>query len=227
MSSDKKDPGWKSRELEEKYTKITVDFVNSLHTKEFLKLKFDTSDAHIEKILLRLVSTNESFGKLYHKVSELDQFPPFATAMKPFGFEETDIMNIFMGLFAHIILEEFEFLKTAMLMITEKKQFGVYKNGNPKIITGKETLGKLLDKYDEIIPDNKIKNNINNELRNAIGHGKWWIQNNNFCFEDKTKELEQYDLPQLLIEVIQLSTFLRCFYEKGFARAIQIKRNEN
>lgn len=226
MKTDNKEPGWKTRELEEEYSKIAINFIDSLHAKNFLRLQFDSSDEHITKILLRLTSTNESFVKLFDTVSKLDRFPPFATAMNEFGFKEEDIMKIFMGLFAHVMFEEFEFLKTIMLMITEKKQYGIDKNGRPKAITGNETLGQILYKYDEIISDNRIQDNLNNDLRNVLGHGKWWIQNNKFCFENKRGVLEQYDLPQLLREAIHLSTFLMCFYNKGLARATQIKRNK-
>lgn len=227
MKSEKKEPGWKQKELEEKYSKIAVDFVNSLHKKDFLKLQFNSDDAYIEKILLRLTGTNQSFAKLFDIVSNLSKFPPFAKAIQPFGFTEQDIMRIFMGLFVHIMLEEFEFLKTIMLMITKKKQYGIDKNGKPKKVTGKETLGQLIGKYDEIIPDNKIRENLNNELRNTLGHGKWWPQKLNFCFVGKDERVKQYDIPQLFIQAIQLSTFVKCFYEKGFERATQIKRGSH
>lgn len=225
MSSDKA-PGWKQRELEEKYTKIAIDFVNSLHKNSFLRLQFDDSDSHVEKMLLRLSSTNQSFGKLYDIVSTPSKFQPFVEAMKPFGFTGDDIMRIFTGLFAHVMLEEFEFLKTIMLMITEKKQYGVDSKANPKRIHGQETLGQLLTKYDEIIPDNKISDNINNELRTVLGHGKWWTSSLHFHFVNKGGLEQKYDIPQLFIEAIQLKTFVECFYQKGFERATQIKRGQ-
>jgi len=225
MSSEKKEPGWKSRELEEQYTKIAINFVDALHSKGFLRLKFDASDAYIEKILIRLDAVNRSFGKLYEIVSSPpSKFQPFVEAMEPFGFTKDDIIRIFTGLFAHAMLEEFEFLKTIMLMITEKKQYGVTKKGNPKEIHGGETLGQLLWKYDEIIPENKIGDNLNNELRTVLGHGKWWTKSFHFCFVDTNGSEKQYDIPRLFTEAIQLATFVRIFYEKGFERATQIKR---
>lgn len=224
MSSEKREPGWKTRELEAKYTKISEDFIDALHSKGFLKLNFDSSDAHIEKILIRLSSTNQSFGKLYDIVSSLVKFPLFATAMKPFGFEKDDIMRIYTALSVHIILEEFEFLKTIMLMITEKKQYGTDKQGKPKTITGKETLGQLLNKYDEIVPSNKLHDVVNNKFRNVVGHGKWWTSSLHFHFEREDGTVDKYDIPEFLLQTMNLSTFLKCFYEKGFARATQIKR---
>jgi len=224
VSSGKKEPGWKTREMEEKFTEIAVDFVNSLYSKGFLRLQFDASDVYIEKILIRLSATNKSFGQLYEIVSSPSKFRPFVQAMQPFGFSENDIMRIFTGLFAHCKLEEFEFLKTIMLMITEKKQFGVTNKGKPKEIHGGETLGQLLSKYDELIPDNKISDNINNEIRTVLGHGKWWTKSLHFCFVGSNGSEKQYDIPQLFIEAIQLATFVRIFYEKGFERATQIKR---
>ena len=223
MGEDKK-PGWRSREMEKKYTKISEDFVDALHVKGFLKLRFDSSDARIEKILIRLSTTNQSFGKLYDLVSELEKFPPFAEAMKSFGFQQDDIMRIYTALSVHIILEEFEFLKTLMLMITEKKQYGTDKDGKPKAITGKETLGKLLNKYDEIVPKNQLHDVINNKFRNVVGHGKWWTSSQHFHFERDDGTIDKYDIPEFLLQTINLSTFLKCFYEKGFARAAKYKK---
>lgn len=222
--SEDRSPGWKTRQMETEYTQIAVNFVNALHAQGFLKLEFDSSDEHIEKILLRLTATNQSFGKLYEIASDSEKFPPFVEAMKPFGFTEDDVMRIFTGLFVHCKLEEFEFLKTIMLMITEKKQYGETQRGAPKEIHGSETLGQLLAKYDELIPDNKIRDIVNNKLRTVLGHGKWWTKSLHFCYVDKNDIEHEYDIPELLLEGIQIATFVRIFYEKGFERATQIKR---
>lgn len=223
MNTDQK-PGWKTREMEKNYAEFTVNFIDALHAKGFLKLHFDSDEQYIEKVLIRLSSTNQSFGKLYEIVSDLNKFSHFKDAMKPFEFTGDDIMRMFTGLFVHCKLEEFEFLKTIMLMITEKKQYGTGKKGNPKMIRGTETLGQLLPKYDDILDNYKITDHINNELRNALAHGKWWTRSFHFCFIGKDGQEKQYDIPQLFIEAIHIATFVRIFYEKGFERATQIKR---
>lgn len=223
MSEDRS-PGWKSREMEREYTEISVNFIDALHAQGFLKLQFDSSDDHIEKILLRLTGTNQSFGKLDTLLSNMEKFSSLKEALSPFDIKENNIMQIYTGLLVHIILEEFEFLKTIMLMITEKKQYGTSNRGEPKMITGKETLGTLLNKYDEIVPDNKLHNVIDNRFRNVVGHGKWWTKPNNFCFVKTDGAIENYEIHEFLLQAIKLSTFLKCFYEKGFERATQIKR---
>lgn len=224
MSKETKEPGWKTREIEKDYTQISIKFIDSLHAKGFLKLQFDTNDKHVEKILKRLTATSQSFGKIYEIVSDLEKFPSFKDAVEPFGFSGDDVMRIFTGMFVHCKLEEFEFLKTIMLMITEKKQYGENKKGYPKEIHGGETLGQLLVKYDEMIPDNKISQIVNNKLRTVLGHGKWWTKRFHFCFIDKNNVQQEYNIPELLLEGIQIATFTRIFYEKGFERANQIKR---
>ncbi len=223
MSEDRS-PGWKTRQMEREYTEIAVNFVDALHAQGFLKLEFDSSDEHIEKILKRLTATSQSFGKLYDIVSDTEKFPSFRDAIEPFGFSGDDMMRIFTGMFAHCKLEEFEFLKTIMLMITEKKEYGIDRRGNPKEIRGGETLGQLLAKFDEFIPDNKIRDIVNNKLRTVLGHGKWWTKSFHFCFVDKNGVEQEYDIAELLLEGIQIATFTRIFYEKGFERATAIKR---
>ncbi len=224
MHDNGMEPGWRTREMEKKYTQISVDFVDALNSKGFLKLKFDSNDKHVEKILKRLTATSQSFGILYEIVSDLEKFSSFKNVIKPFGFSEDDVMRIFTGMFVHCKLEEFEFLKTIMLMITEKKQYGVDKKGKPKEINGNETLGTLLVKYDELIPNNKIHEIVNNKLRTVLGHGKWWTKSFHFCFVDRNGVEQEYDIPELLIEGIQIATFTKVFYEKGFERATQIKK---
>ena len=224
--SEDRSPGWKSREMEQEYTEIAVNFVNALHERDFLKLEFDSNDEHIKKILLRLTGTNQSFGKLDTILSDLEKFSSFKEAITPFDLEGDDIMRLYTALLVHTILEEFEFLKTIMLMITEKKQYGTSNRGEPKTITGKETLGTLLNKYDEIVPDNKLHDVVDNRFRNVLGHGKWWTSQTHFCFEKTDGTIEQYEIHEFLLQAIKLSTFLKCFYEKGFERATQIKRGQ-
>ena len=73
-----------------------------------------------------------------------------------------------------------------------------------------------------------IKNNLNLELRNAIGHGKWYIENQQFCYEGKSpeKEIKKLSIGELFVLQMELKEFVTVFYEEGFHYAAIIKKRK-
>jgi hypothetical protein len=188
-----------------------------------LRLRFNNDDEFLEKIMLRLSNTARAFDKLFEIVST-SKIDDFAKTVGKYGFSTTDIMLIFTGLFVHLILETFEMLKNLILMITERKNFDY--NGKQYEITGNETLGQLLDKLDLLLQTNKIKENLNNELRGALAHGTWWAIDRTFYYRNTKNEEKTYTIQQFLEEAHNLTNFTKVFYEAGYKRVSKLKEVE-
>lgn len=73
-----------------------------------------------------------------------------------------------------------------------------------------------------------MKNNLNLELRNAIGHGKWFIENQQFCYEVKSPEkgIKKLSITELFVLQMELKEFVTVFYEEGFEYAAIIKKRK-
>ena len=222
-----KEPGWKTIESRIKYKKISINFVDQMHNKNFLRSEFDNRDDIFEKVMKRLNITGQSFGKLFEIITSKN-YSDFKNTMNNFQLIETDIMIIFTSLFAHLLLEEYEFLKNSILFLIKKETYDVTNDGKKKKIDGSESLGLLLSKLQEITHNDDIKNNLNLELRNAIGHGKWYIENQQFCYEGKSpeKEIKKLSMGQLFVLQMELKEFVTVFYEEGFQYAAIIKKRK-
>ena len=75
------------------------------------------------------------------------------------------------------------------------------------------TLGEIIGNLNQILKEDFFKNFIDKELRNALGHDNWWIENRLiFCYRTKKPEPKKLTSEQFTDVVTKHSSFTSELY---------------
>jgi|GEM_PF-5459069 len=221
----------KGRDAEyyETYKKVIISLIDDLIKKDMIKFWYGTpEDANSVKVVHGSVNTAQRLQKLTDIVDD-QNWQDFEKDLAKYGLTDPDIAGIYFDLLVYNMLIQFELLKNMLLKVLHKK---VYKQTDTvgKVtaktkIDGKEPLGKLLDKLEIISPNNGLKQCINNDLRNAIAHFWYWLENVQFYYANNSdlKNPKTLTLAQFLIEFKKQGLLTKCFGEDGIGRIKRFK----
>lgn len=195
---------------------ITIQFIDELNTKGFLKLYVTKEeDTLTRKVTERVNTEAESIVKL-EKLFHEEKYQPFLDDVAKHGFLLNDIMNYYMGLFAHQMLDCFESFRKYLVIVLDKDKIGL--RGNP-------ALGTIFKNLENKKVKHRFYEIINMELRNALGHGWYWWQNSNFYYtvDPKLLEIKTLTLGELYVITRKTALLLNAFNSTAFQRIIEIK----
>ena len=212
--------GEKDIEIYQKSKQITIEFIDELNKKAFLKEHVTLEeDALTKKVLDRVNSEAKSIAKLEKLFNENKIQSLFDDVLKH-GIDQNDIMNYYMGLLAHQILDVFELFKKYFVIALAKEQLEL--RGNP-------ALGRIFNQLERKNVKHRFFEIIDMDLRNALGHGWYWWQNSKFYYttDPDLKRTRDMTLGELFVKIRQTSLFTRAFTDNAFERIIEIKRNKS
>jgi len=172
----------------------------------------------VEKILDRINSEGVSIEKLELLITS-QNFTNFVKAVNPFGIITQDILNYYSGLLAHQILDIFELFKKYLLVILDKPSLS---------LNGKEPLGKLLNILESKGIDHHFDQFMDADLRNVLGHGWYWFENNefNYIVDPKLKRTKTKTLGQLFVDMRCVSLLTASFIDNAFPSIVEIKKSD-
>lgn len=199
--------GPKDKQLYKKYKKIIITLINDLNQKHLLK-KPHSGDKDILRIIRRMNDSGEAINNLYHLI-EPKIWPKFVKDMKKYKLTEPNLLNIYITLTVHQMLDLYELLKKLILSILERKKHKSVR------ISGKETLGGILDKINVIMPGNKFDGCIDKKLRNALGHGWYWIENDKFYYKTTNGLILNLSFGEFYVKFRKLNLLTDCFAYDG------------
>lgn len=199
--------GPKDKQLYKKYKKIIIALINDLNKKHLLK-KPHGGDKDILRIMRRMNDSGEAINNLYHLI-EPKIWPKFVKDMKKYKLTEPNLLNIYITLTVHQMLDLYELLKKLILSILERKKHKSVR------ISGKETLGGILDKINVIMPGNKFDGCIDKKLRNALGHGWYWIENDKFYYKTTNGLILNLSFGEFYVKFRKLNLLTDCFAYDG------------
>lgn len=212
--------GEKDIEIYQKSKQITIEFIDELNKKGFLKEHVTLEeDALTKKVLDRVNSEAKSIAKLEKLFNENKIQSLFDDVLKH-GIDQNDIMNYYMGLLAHQILDVFELFKKYFVIALAKEQLEL--RGNP-------ALGRIFNQLERKNVKHRFFEIIDMDLRNALGHGWYWWQNSKFYYttDPDLKRTRDMTLGELFVKIRQTSLLTRAFTDNAFERIIEIKRNKS
>jgi hypothetical protein len=162
----------------QKMTSIFENLLIELQSKGHIKEVVQIEQIRAGKEIIQMI---DNFSLAYNSINEIFQHKKeaqFAKIVESLGISETNISYIWYNLALSGFVNQVELLKTCMLLIllTEKPPRRGKRRSD--IIYDDETLGSLLHKLSRLSKYGKeLKKEINNELRNAVVHGWYWIGN--------------------------------------------------
>jgi len=212
--------GKKDLEIYEKGKQATIDFIDEINNKGFLK-KYVTpeEDALIKKVLDRVNSEGQSLTKLENLITS-KKFNDFTNSVSAFGISSKDIMNYYSGLLTRQILDVFELFKKYLMVTLDKSSLS---------LSGNEPLGKLLWILEQKGVVHHFEQFMNKDIRNALGHGWYWFSNNVFYYitDPQLKRTKSKSLGELFVEMRCVSLLTASFIDNAFERVLEIKKHEN
>lgn len=209
--------GKKDIEVYEKGKEASINFINELNKKGFLK-KYITpeEDALIKKVLDRINSEGQSLAKLERLITSKN-FNDFTNSVSHFGISVQDIMNYYSGLLTHQILDIFELFKKYLMTTLDKSVLS---------LTGNEPLGRLLWILEQKGINHEFDQFMDKDIRNSLGHGWYWFENNifNYVIDPQLKRTKTKTLGELFIEMRRASLLTASFIDNAFERILEIKK---
>lgn len=156
--------GQKDIEIYNKSKEIILEFIDELNKKEFLKKHMTLEeDALTETVLDRINSESNSIAKL-EKLFHDKQIELLLNDMSKHGISSEDVMNYYMALLAHQILDIFELFKKYFVLVLSKEKLEL--KGNP-------ALGQIFHQLKTKNVTHRFFEILDMDLRNSIGHG-WY-----------------------------------------------------
>lgn len=209
----------KDLEVYEQSKQITIDYIDELNRKNFLK-KYVTSeeDVLIEKVLERVNMEGISIAKLERLLDQNKIQSLFNDVLK-YEIKEIDVLNYYMALLTHQLLDIFELFKKYLLVTILKEQLGLSKN---------PTLGHILNQLENKGVKHRFYEIIDKDLRNALGHSWYWWQNNKFYYtvDPELKRTKELSLGELFVIVRKTSLLTTSFIDNAFKRILEITKSE-
>jgi hypothetical protein len=163
----------------------------------------DTSDL---KIFERHIITTKMLVLLLRTRGTPENKEKFSNAMKNFGFDKEHVNLLPWIVELQLLLGSYELLKRTLIQVIDLE--------NIPNLKPKSTLGDIIGKLNHRLKQNFFKNFIDNELRNALGHDDWWIENElTFCYKTKNSEPKKLTLEKFSEIVKNHEKFSKSFYE--------------
>jgi hypothetical protein len=212
--------GKKDIEIYEKSKQITNNFIDELNKKGFLK-KYVTpeEDALNSKIMDRINAEAKSIVKL-EKIFHDNKYQPFLDDIKKHDITEIDVMNYYMALLTHQVLDIFELFKKYLVITLDKEKLEL--KGNP-------SLGTILNHLESKKVNHRFDEIINKDLRNALGHSWYWWEKSEFYYtvDPTLKRTKKLTLGELYVITRKTALLTRSFIDNAFARIVEIKREDD
>ena len=208
--------GPKDIEIYKKCKKISVDFIDQLNSKNLLKTYItNEEEVLIDNIRMRLESTRMATEKFEELI--VSDWNTMVKSLDLLGFSKVDIMSMYGGLLVHTILESFELFKKYLLWTIKPE---------PKIHY-QLPLGTILKILREKGVDHNFDQCMDKEIRDAIAHGWYWWDNQNFVYNlDKTlKRTKEIHLGELFIKYRHIELLVKSFNDNAFERVVEIKNS--
>lgn len=209
--------GKKDLEVYEQAKQITINFIDELNRTGFLKKHVTIEeDALTEKVNSRVNTEAISIAKL-ERLFHDNKFQPFFDDTSKHGILQNDIMNFYMGLFTHQLLDVFELFKKYFVVVLDKEKLG---------LKGNTALGVIFHHIENKNVKHRFNEILDIELRNALGHGWYWWQNSEFYYtNDPTlKKTKKLALGELFVTVRHVSLLTRAFTDNAFQHILEIKQ---
>ncbi len=109
------------------------------------------------------------------------------------GWTRSEIITLYLTTTLHLWFDQTEYFKNMLLTLLNKKAF---KECN---IKETDTLGQVFDKLSKVVHVNDFRSLVNPELRNILGHNKWWIEKDFVYYLDKKKKIKRLHKMELLM----------------------------
>lgn len=92
-------------------------------------------------------------------------------------------------------------------------------------LNGKEPLGKILTKLKQKKVENRLVECLDLDLRNAIGHGWYWVDKNKFYYtvDPTLLRAKSLSIVEFLMKVRESFLLTYCFMNTAFDRVKQIR----
>lgn len=153
-----------------------------------------------------------------------DKQGSFFTDISKHGISSPDIMNFYMIALTHQLLDITERFKKYLLITLDKEAIGL--KDNP-------TLGNIFAKLKEKKINHKFDEIMDNQMRNALGHGSYYWKNGEFCYtvDSQYKRTRVLTLGELFVIIRKIVLVGNAFNSIAFDKILEIKRshvpNEN
>lgn len=206
--------------LYDKGKQVTSEFIDDLNSRHALKMHVTLEeDAITSKIMDRINSTMTTRHKLESLVTSAT-VKQFSVEVGKFGLTEADIMNAYGSMMISEILDAYELFKKHLLIVIDKPVLS---------ITGKEALGGLIHKIEQSGITHRFDECMDREIRNAIGHGSYWFENNEFYYvvDPTLRRTKKLTLGELLIKKIEVQRFGQAFMDMAYTKIAQLKASSS
>lgn len=208
----------KDLEIYEASKQKTKSFIDQLNQKKLLRDWITPEEnALVETVLDRINEEGISIAKL-ERIIGTEKVHEFVQSLTKFGIDTQDIMNYYSGLLVHQILDINELFKKYLVPSLDKKALS---------LTGKESLGQLLFKLEQVGIDHGFYEFLDKDLRNALGHGWYWFKNNRFYYvvDPELKRTKDLSLGELFIKMRKTALLTKGFADSAFERMGEIKQS--
>lgn len=196
-------------ELYKHYCQVVTKLIDDLAAVNMLNFEYNAA-------IRKLAEYANNRANLINKLEEVVKNPPINAG----GLTKLDFMKLYVDMIIYLLIIDYGLLENVLLSFVQQK-----KRYNNVTISGEETLTKLLQALEKIIPNNGLKSLVNTNLRNALTHFWYWVEGEHFCYCDNPwfsnpVKLEPFEL---LTEFQKLNLLTKCVIEEGRARIRKIK----
>jgi len=210
----------------EKYRKKSLEVTGEL---------FDILDN--EKLLIKNSSIAEKsflnrFNRVYAMQASLDRrkrifedkekFAEFLEKNKEYGITEENFMFDFRVSSAHFLLSLQELTSVFLIEMLDVDTLKINKE-KPMLGTTMKKLGDYRNSEDnQVFLEDGLKQVFNVNMRNTIGHDKWWFdEDNNFCNQDGDKFSEEEFYGEIVAFSILLTSISINYMQRKFPESLQ------
>lgn len=209
--------GTKDYEIFQKSKQITIRFIDELNQQGFLRKRFTRE----EEILTEIISDRiNSEAKSIMKLEELftsNKKESFFADVNKYDITLGDLMNYYMGLYTHQLLDIFELFRKYLVVVLDKETLELSKN---------PTLGEIFAKFESKKINHEFDEVIDKNLRNALGHGSYWWKNSKFHYtiDPNFQRTKILTLGELYVITRQMVLLTNGFTITAFSKIMEIKQ---
>jgi hypothetical protein len=162
----------------EQSQKIIVAIMSKLKANDCINMNYNVDFQKLDKLLLYSDLCAFSLRDFESAITKNNytNFEILKTDLARHNISQDAIMNIYVSL----IFSQFLLLYAHLGNILVALLKGV--NWHAKIITGTETLGNLVGVIKSITSIDLKESIVDTEFRNALGHGWYWVENNDIHY---------------------------------------------
>ncbi|QUC64860.1 hypothetical protein NsoK4_00820 [Nitrosopumilus sp. K4] len=210
--------GTKDYEIFTKFKQVTIDFIDEIYEKGFLRKQFTEEEEVLTEIITERINVEaQSIAKL-EQLMISEQRDLFFSDCKKYGILEIDVMNYYMASYTHQLLDIIERFKKYLLATLDKQAIGLRDNPTLGDIFTKLEHKKISHNFDEI---------MDNKLRNALGHGSYYWKNStlHYTIDPEYKRTRTLSLGELYVITRKIAVVSNAFNSVAFDRILEIRRN--